>query len=318
MSGCAPDRCPVAYNGAEAELAQRIHAHYGVAAEYDLWLKLGIDFWYVPHGEYRVQTAAPAVETPLAPAGSVAEIEGFFQAREEALDVERMFAEQGNAHTDRFRFVSGGGLFDPAWHLRGFQQLLEDFYVEPVLAEALLNSLFEKAMRQTSSILGRFNGAPGERGIDMVFFADDLGTQQDLIFSPEIFRRFLKPRYARLFVLTRAHGAAPALHSCGSVYGLIPDLVDAGLQILNPVQTSARQMDPVRLKREFGRHLTFWGGVDTQTVFAHGTPDDVRRGVRELKRTLGENGGYICAPTHTITRDAPLENVLAFFEEAFA
>ncbi len=317
LSHRTPDRIPVAYNGAEPELAAKIHAFYGVPDELSLWLKLGVDFWPIDYGKYALNEAMKDRSNALAKVSTVAEIDSFFDRHQPEYDYLSMVEAEKDLHTEKFRFVGGGSIFAAGWAMRGFERLLEDFYINPELVDAVFEGLLEEHLKLLENILPRFNAQGGDRKIDMLFLGDDLGTQEDLIFSPDLYRRFVKPRLAKLAALAHAHGAVVAFHSCGSVYKMIPDLIETGIDVLNPIQTSARGMDPQTLKREFGADLTFWGGADTQTVFSRGNPASVRRHVRELKHILGENGGYICAPTHVITKDMPMENVIAFFDEAF-
>ncbi len=312
-----PDRLPVAYNGAEGVLAEKIHDHYQVPGELALWLKLGVDFWPINVNKYTMNWQINDRSNVLAKVSTVSEIEEFFAKNRPEYDYRKMFAEQQNPHADKFRQINGGSLFAYGWAMWGFERILEDFYLNPELVEAILEGLLNEHLELLENVLSRFNAHDSERKIDMVFLSDDMGTQEDLIFSPDIYRRFLKPRLSKLASIAHKYGAVAALHSCGSVHKLIPDLIDTGIDILNPVQTSAKGMEPERLKREFGSELTFWGGVDTQTVFSRGTPDHVREEVRKLKNVMGEDGGYFCSPTHVLTAEVPLENVIAFFEEAF-
>ena len=134
--------------------------------------------------------------------------------------------------------------------------------------------------------------------------------------SPDAYRRVIKPRHARFF--RQVHDACPqakvALHSCGSIYQLIPDLIDTGVEALNPLQVAARDMDPARLKREFGKELTLWGGVDSQDVLPHGTPEDVRQEAARRIAEMAGGGGYILSAVHNIQPDVPTENVIALLE----
>jgi len=148
-------------------------------------------------------------------------------------------------------------------------------------------------------------------------FADDLGTQNSLWLSPHTYRKVVKPYHTQVVDFIRRHTDAKIIfHSCGSIYDFIPDLIDVGIDALNPVQVSAAGMEPFLLKSEFGRDLTFWGGVDTQHVLPHGTADEVREEVRKRIDILGRNGGYVLAPVHNIQPDVPAENIMAMVEEA--
>ena len=151
--------------------------------------------------------------------------------------------------------------------------------------------------------------------VQVVMAADDLGTQSAMMISPDLYRKMIKPRQAEwIKALKRGSNAKVFFHSDGDVYPIIPDLIEIGVDILNPVQGSAAQMDPARLKREFGNDLCFWGGVDTQTILPRGTSKDVETEVRLRLEQLGQGGGYVLAPVHNIMNEVPPENVLALYD----
>jgi len=153
--------------------------------------------------------------------------------------------------------------------------------------------------------------------VDIVLAGDDMGTQQSTLFSPEVYRRLIKPRHKLLFdVIKTKPDLKMALHSCGSISSLLEDLIEMGVDAINPVQINAANMEPERLKEEFGDRLTFWGGIDTQKVLPFGSPDEVRREVRRIIDILGRNGGYVLNSVHNIQSDVPPENVVAMFDEA--
>jgi uroporphyrinogen decarboxylase len=154
--------------------------------------------------------------------------------------------------------------------------------------------------------------------IDLITFSDDLGSQRAPLISPKMYRRMIKPYQAEVIAAIKRRSKAKVFfHSCGNVYPLIGDLIEIGVDVLNPVQVSAGEMgDTARLKREFGDRITFCGAVDTQWVLPHGTTDDVRSEVRRRIRDLAPGGGYILAAVHCIQPDVPPENVLAMFDEA--
>ncbi|MGE5527536.1 MAG: uroporphyrinogen decarboxylase family protein, partial [Patescibacteria group bacterium] len=152
--------------------------------------------------------------------------------------------------------------------------------------------------------------------IDFLHIADDYATQRGLLMSLAMWREFFREPTRRLVEMAHAFGAKVLFHCCGAVHDLIPELIELGIEVLDPVQTSACGMEPARLKEEFGRSLAFHGGVNTQHTLPHGTVEDVRREVFRLRETLGRGGGYIMAPCHLIQSDVPLENILALYEAA--
>jgi uroporphyrinogen decarboxylase len=153
-------------------------------------------------------------------------------------------------------------------------------------------------------------------GVDIIWIGDDVGMQNRMMISPALFREFFKPRYAKLFAEWKAINPRVkiAFHSDGYCYPIIADMVEIGLDILNPVQP--KSMDPAKLKRDFGNHLTFWGTVDIQEVMPFGTPEDVAGEVKLRCQTVGRGGGLILSPAHNIQPEVSVENILAFYDAA--
>jgi uroporphyrinogen decarboxylase len=209
-------------------------------------------------------------------------------------------------------FTCLAGVFEQATYIRGMAEFYMDFILNPSMIEALLDKVLEAEM----GIYGRFFEIVGEE-LDLVQYWGDLGSQQGPLISPEHYRRYVKPREAALVEFTKKRTKAKVcLHSCGSSYAFIPDLIEAGYEALNPVQTTAAGMDPVRLKREFGKDLVFWGAVDTQRLLPFKSPEDVKNDVKRNIEVLAPGGGYILAPCHNIQANVPPKNVVAVFEAA--
>jgi uroporphyrinogen decarboxylase len=153
--------------------------------------------------------------------------------------------------------------------------------------------------------------------IDVVATGEDIGFQNGPIVSPELYRELLKPRHMRWFNLVKKHtNAFVHLHSCGSIYKLLPDIIELGVDIINPVQVSARDMDSSILGQEYGDRLSFWGGIDTQRVLPRGTTAEVRAEVKRRISDLAPGGGYVLISVHNIQPDVPLENILAMYDAA--
>jgi uroporphyrinogen decarboxylase len=150
--------------------------------------------------------------------------------------------------------------------------------------------------------------------VEVIGYADDLGMQDRALLPREMYRKHVKKYAKRVydFVKTKTN-AKLSHHSCGSVYELIPELIDMGVEVLNPIQTSAANMEPEKLKKEFGSELCFSGGMDTQTILEFGTPEEIRERAERLIRVFGEGGGYLPAPSHNIQATVPPENVHAMF-----
>ncbi len=211
--------------------------------------------------------------------------------------------------TDRaIMVVVGCNLFEWGTFLRRLDNFLADLLLEPRAVERLLDALMERHL----ATLEKVCQAVGDLA-DIVRFGDDLGTDAGPFMSRDTYRRLFKPHHAALCDYVHRHSSmATFLHSCGSIAELLPDLIDAGFQIINPVQTNARGMEPERLKREFGRDVVFWGGgVDTRAVLNRGTPGEVRRQVLQRLAVLSPGGGFVFCPVHNILPDVPAENVLA-------
>lgn len=196
-------------------------------------------------------------------------------------------------------------------YVRGFGTWLEDLLLRPVFAEALLDRIVDILIQIA-------NRALEEAGayVDLVMYGDDIATQNATMFRPDLYRRMIKPRHKALADAIKRHGKPILYHSCGSVYALIRDLIEVGIDALNPVQVSAADMLTERLKREYGRELAFWGGIDTHRVLPTGTPAEVREEVKRRIDDLSGNGGYVLCAVHNIQPEVPPENIVAMYEAA--
>ena len=196
--------------------------------------------------------------------------------------------------------------------VRGFVETLEDLLLNEAFAEALQE-------RITDVICGIATLALTEVGdlIDGVSFGDDMGVQNQSYMSDELYKKMVKPHHRRFVdTLHKNTDAKVITHSDGSIRELIPDFIDIGIDVINPVQVSATGMEPEQLNRDFGNDLAFWGGIDTQHVLPFGTASDVVEAVQERRKDLGRNGGFIQASVHNIQSEVPPENIVAMFETA--
>lgn len=195
------------------------------------------------------------------------------------------------------------GIYERTYALLGFEQLMTMIALEPLLIEELIEKITcaKVVDAKEKSKLGLIYG----------HYADDLGTQNSLLFSPEMFRKLFKPRYKRIFEQFKSAGMTVGMHSCGNITPVLPDLIEIGLDVLEPVQPC---MDLNYLKKEFGKDLIFWGGIDTQDLLPFGTVEQVREGTRKVIRILGKDDGYIIAPSQEIMKDVPLANVAAMLD----
>ena len=199
-------------------------------------------------------------------------------------------------------------LFELAWNLVGLEKFLMDFYDESEYIIRLLDRITEYNTRIGLKLI--------ELGVDMIWMGDDFGTQNGMMISPAMYREHFKPRQkAMIQAFKKANSnIIIAYHSCGSILPIIDDLIEAGIDVLNPVQPLAAGMDLAVLKRLYGDRLAFFGGIDVQQVLPHGTENDVRREVELRFRQGGEGGGLILAPAHNIQPDTPPRNIFAMFE----
>ena len=208
----------------------------------------------------------------------------------------------------------GGSVFEATHYLLGFDEVMFRFADD----RTFMVRLFERLTEQTVRNVELYLDAVGPY-IQVIGFYDDFGIQTGPMISPSLFRELIKPHLKEIF--DRVHELSDArvfLHSCGSVYEFIEDFIETGVDILNPVQTSAFNMAPDTLKEKFGNRIAFWGGgCDVQRVLPLGSPDDVRRDVRERIGILGEGGGFVFAPIHNILADVPPENVAAMYGEVY-
>jgi uroporphyrinogen decarboxylase len=196
--------------------------------------------------------------------------------------------------------------------MRGYANAMADLAGNKRLASYLLDRMTEVHMEN----LRRYLDACGQY-LQVIVMGDDMGMQSGPWISRRTYQEMIKPRHSKMyhFIKERCPHVYVFLHSCGSIYSLLPDLIDAGVDIVNPVQTTARDMDPVRLKQEFGKHLTFWGGgLDTQQILPRGTHEQIRRQVEERMRVLGPGGGFVFCQIHNVQADVPPENVVALFD----
>jgi uroporphyrinogen decarboxylase len=204
------------------------------------------------------------------------------------------------------------GVWERAWYMCGLARALEGLLLEQEFMHALLRRITDVC----KAALGHYLDEVGPY-IQIIKLADDLGAQDGPEMSPATYRAVIKPYHQELFQFVRQRTPAKIFfHTCGSVYRLLPDLIDAGVDILNPVQVSAKDMDTRRLKAEFGDRLSFMGAIDTQYVLPFGTVEEVRQEVERRIADLGPGGGYIVAPVHNVQADVPAENFVAMCRHA--
>ncbi len=299
-AGWSPERLP---DGSEAVLG------------FDgrpLVLRLADSAWFSPAGPI-----CPMIQTPadIAQYGALLKMMDRAAWLDETLDDLVARARQVREQTDyALAGVFGGHIFAQAQLIRGMDNFMCDLVADETLARALMDTLAESHIAEFEHYIAKLGPY-----LDIVVVNDDLGTQQGPQLSLEMYRRLVKPYHRRLygFMKSRMKQTRLFLHSCGSVYDFIPDLIEMGVDILNPVQVSARNMDSRRLKAEFGKDIVFWGGgCDTQTVLPRGSIGDVRAEVKRRIDDLAANGGFVFSQVHNIQPGVPPENVVTMFDAA--
>jgi uroporphyrinogen decarboxylase len=191
-------------------------------------------------------------------------------------------------------------IFECAWALRGLEMLLMDFVLNPELAERILDIPYHYHLSAAKNLVNM--------GVDMLWIGDDVGAQHGMLISPEVWRKFLKPRLANFVETLRdlKPDIKIAYHSDGDILPIIPELIEVGVDVLNPIQPAS--MDPVEVKRKFGDRLCFWGSIDEQHTLPFGKPEEVKEEVLSRLKTVGRGGGLIIGPTHHVQLDTPMEN----------
>jgi uroporphyrinogen decarboxylase len=337
LAGRKPDRVPSDYWGT-GEITSRLKRDLGCADDRALWEKLDIDkciylgpphpgaaergwhlqslfsIWHVETqgivygdaiGEYQEDA-----HHPLAEAETVAEVDAFGWPDAADFDI----AELKRECLEWKGYPILGVSSEPFYlycRLRGMETALEDLVARPEICEAILEHIFQFDYALFKRVLTEAKGL-----VDVVYVAEDLGTQESLLMSPRMFRHYLKPHMTELVKLAHSLGAYTFHHDDGAIRNVIPDIIETGVDILNPIQWRCRNMDRQALARDFGGKLVFHGGVDNQHTLPFGTAEEVRQQVRENIEYFSGGRGYIVAPCHNLQSNTPTENVVALYKAA--
>ncbi len=341
----APDRVPIDY-WATSEINRRLLTRYGFSTQEELLQHFDVDFRYIDGPKYigpeatvnadgsvddhfgtsRVRVEVGTGEKagaywevtrfPLAEATSVEEVRDYPKwPSPDWFDYEPVREQVAEARKTGKVVVFMGDRMNrcaqlkPGMYVRGIEQIMLDVAMNPEIAECVFQRIAEFYLEYAR----RTFDAAGD-GIDIFMTGDDFGTQNGLFMSPEMWRRFLRPGFKAFIDLGKEYGYKVAHHSCGSIKPIIPDLIECGLDILNPIQPEASDMDGADLKQRFGDRLCFHGSISIQHTLPHGTPEQVRDEVRNRVETLGPDGGLILCTAHNIQVDTPIENVEALFD----
>jgi uroporphyrinogen decarboxylase len=334
-----PDRCPMQI-GFTPEFAKRlrtdmeiqgkaVHNPHGGGNTYELERSLGVDVLLTSIGwansyyqddkpytdEWGVHWAIQHYQTPFG-SGIYTELASHPLAEDSAIqsyqppDPTRPELYEPSAQMiQEFKsdyWITGvtvTTIFETAWALRGLEQLMVDMISNPDLAEILLDIPYRYHLMAAKKLV--------EMGVDMVWTGDDVGSQNQMMISPHMWRKYFKPRMADFISTLKAINPSVkvAYHSDGNILPIIPELIEIGIDVLNPIQPAS--MDPAAIKQEFGDRLCFWGTIDEQQTLPFGTPEDVACQVQQRLETVGFDGGLILAPTHHVQLDTPLENFWA-------
>ena len=334
-----PDRTPLDFAG-EPEVCTRLIDHLGLADREALLRRLGVDFrhldkwqlqlpkyvgpepaehpdgtiedmWGVPHRKVEYRPGCfymEPVDPPLAGAESIADIERHRWPDPDCCDMSDL-AEYCRRNTEHCLAAGIGATFDCVWLFRGMEQSMLDIYDNPGLVDAIVQKLFEFKYEYNRRALEAAEGR-----LDVLFVSEDMGGQTGLIVGKDTLKRHVFPQLEKFAELGHTHGARVMLHCDGAIREIIPDLIDLGIDILNPVQYELEGMDAAGLKRDFGDRLCFHGPMDSQELLPFGTPDDIAGEVRRLIDVMGADGGLAIAPSNYFQVDVPDENILALYD----
>ncbi len=267
-----------------------------------------------------IETYSDIFERPLSSVDTVAEVEAYSWPDPDWLDYHnlgwqgKMFtiADWANQAADYARIVGGWNpVFSRIMELYGMETGLLNLALRPDLIHATVAQIGEYLEEYYQRLARSASGYA-----DFLGFGDDFAGQKGMLLRPDKWREYFLPLWKRLFAIAYQHDLIPMMHMCGSIRPVLGDLIDAGLAVYEVVQVTAQDMDPVELKREFGQHLAFYGGIDTQNTLPFGTADEVRREVQERIEVLAKGGRYILSSMHFLTDNIPVQNVVAMYEEA--
>jgi uroporphyrinogen decarboxylase len=202
----------------------------------------------------------------------------------------------------------GWGLFETSWGIRGFENVLMDSAAEPDFYHELLERITEQFL---AFLEFTCRSLPD---VDAIMFGDDWGDQRGVIVGPQRWREYFKPRYARIYEAAHSYGKIVISHCCGSIVDILPDAIEIGLDVLESCQPEARGMNPYELKKQFGKDLAFWGCLGSQSTIPFGTPAEIRKEVRRLRREMGQGGGFILSSAKPLQPETPTENAVAVVE----
>ena len=332
------DRVPITFD-AEKEVYELLYRHFQIQTKEELFERLNVDTWMLLPGnflcfkedenkqikrsiwgyktrvvDYSGGTYDELYYSPLAGKDTISDIKNHSWPGDDALDFS-LYRVDADDHSNRAIIgVFCWGTFHLATHIRGMENLMMDFAVRTDYFDYLFKVITERILMYLEQMLQSYDD-----GIDIVYMADDYCSQRGPLFSPKVFRKFVIPYLQQVTEIVHSYNKKFLLHVCGAVRPLLKMIIDAGVDMLEPIQIRAKGMEPEGLKRDFGSNICFYGGVDLQQTLTKGSPGQVEEEVKKLIDILGKGGGYIFGPGHTyIQIDVPVENILAMYETAFS
>jgi uroporphyrinogen decarboxylase len=331
------DRIPITFDADDA-VYELLYKHLMVNSKEKLFDRLNVDTWMILPGNfiytageeqkeektsiwgYRVKVTRHSAghydaltNSPLAGKNSIADIRAYSWPSPEILDFSHFRYEALNHYNRATIGVFTWGAFFIACYVRGMEDLMIDFASRRKYIDHLFTTINEISAESLNHML-RDHG----EDIDIIYMCDDYCSQSGPLFSPADFKTFVFPYLKQLVGITHQYNKKFLLHVCGAVRPLLPLIIKAGVDILEPIQTRAAGMEPSALKKDFGKDICFYGGVDLQQLLPKGTKEQVSEEVKRLIDILGRDGGYILGPGHTyIQADAPLENIFTMYDTAF-
>jgi len=268
------------------------------------------DEWGIIYKEVGLYTEA--VERPLSNVEKPSDLDNYDFPKANAKGRFDLAKKQVEKYGNKYAVIASveAFMFELAWNLVGLEKFLIDLAQKKSYVDELLNILQEFNLECAKKLI--------KIGADVIWTGDDFGTQMGMLISPDLWREIFKPRYK--YVYNQLKKENPdiiiAHHSCGSIRPIIEDMIEIGLDVLNPIQPKAKDMDLKELKEKHGNEIAFFGGIDIQEVLPYGTADEVEIEVKEKIAAAGENGGYLLAPAHNLQPDTDLKNIYKLFEAA--
>lgn len=341
-----PDRVPIDYQSKTA-IDKKLKAFYGISSEREILDTLGCDFYYLSVRDIsQNETALPiyrgpelyfsnterncpfgirfnrtvltdkfgadeAIEGPLENAASAKDILDYPWPDPKWFDIEPLL-EECEAFSDKV--IIGGfwsGILGDSYRMHGFENFLLNLAMKPDIIKTLVDRMTDFYLELNERAFSVLKGK-----LDIFFFGNDFGSQKGLLFSEEMWDEYFGENYKKLCGLAHSYGFKTMAHSCGSIYKILDRLIDAGVDIIDPVQTTAADMAPEKLKERFGDRIVFHGAIDTQHILPKGTPEEVRTHAEETIRILGKDGGYIFVSCNSLQDDTPVENIDMMYRTA--